>query len=115
MNWIEEVRGLLRAVRNETDVVLDDTWVGPKPTRDQLAGLVAPRIEKALAAIPDEPEMLELLGWLHGAVGKCIGSGGRNYISAGAYQAVIKYIEREFGYKLPEEDSVKENDSPEES
>ena len=49
-----------------------------------------------------QPEMMKLLGWLDKILKEC--EGGRNYISAGAYQSVMKYIEREFDCKLPEEE-----------
>jgi len=94
--WIEEVRQvierLLRYWREakEGPGVFADRW--------EQAFL---DLEKALAAIPEEPEMMKLLRWLDESLKK--NEGRRNYISAGTYQGVMRYIEREFDYKLPEE------------
>jgi len=57
-----------------------------------------------------EPEMMKLLRWLDKTAKKC--ESRRNHISAGAYQGVMAYIEREFDCKLPEEgNGGQENDS----
>ena len=72
---------------------------------------------KALAAIPDEPEMMKLLRWLDenyqgnrvewdGAV-----EGWGTWVQRercrardDLYKWIVEYIEREFGYKLPEDE-----------
>lgn len=84
MKWIQEVRDLL------TDLHKDGWWY----SRDE----IAERASQALAAIPDEPEMMKLLRWLREQ--KEDTPFDRQYA---ALADVEDYIWRKFGYKLEDE------------
>lgn len=98
--WIEEVRGALEYIlRCNPNVAIHTT------------------AKTALAAIPAEPEMIRLLRLLEdwcagiGEIGRVLTMDDKILIGV-----IRQTIEREFGYKLPEEaDSGQENDSPEKS
>ena len=111
MNWIEKVRGLLEGLKQDCEEC-------GAPDDIEITGGYGLDIEgvwelclEALAAIPDEDPMMKLLEWLDETLKEC--ESRRNHISAGTYQGVMRYIEREFDCKLPEEGDIgQEDDSP---
>lgn len=99
MNWIEEVVYVLKSVQREADIVLDEGWSGFKPAKNEYARFVTERMAEALAAIPDEPEMVKLLGWLK----EQQTSMAMHYLEGGGVMEIIVGHIEEMGYKLADE------------
>ena len=102
MNWIEEVRKSLGRLRDQAFYLtrLYDIELGYAIGRSNVSSLksAVEQADKALAAIPDEPEMMKLLNWLRRR------QEIRYWDSAHlALRDIEDYIEREFGYKLEDE------------
>jgi len=112
MNWIEEVRKSLGRLRNQAFYLtrLYDIELGYAIGRSNVSSLksAVEQADKALAAIPDEPEMMTFLKWLKS---QSETDEGILYSLALSHE-IGEYVWDVFGYKLPEEgDSGKENDS----
>lgn len=136
MKWMEEVRKSLQRLGDQVFALtrLYNEELADAIGRENIASLESAvnQANKALAAIPDEPEMIKLLGWLnsyYSALEKAFmgleqleqqvvdlpEAAMRVRHVEEAFEHIYQYVERELGYKLPEEDSGKENDSPEKS
>jgi len=114
MNWIEEVQEILQGISDESSL-----WRTGNSGLN-LVGLlqyIENQAEEALAAIPEEPEMMKLLRWLknravfYEKAGMAAQSDEFSF-AALEDKGIMEIIEREFGYSLEEADSVKTNDSP---
>jgi len=129
MNWIEEVRKSLERLRDQVFAItrLYNAELGYAIGRENVSSLESAvgQADKALAAIPDEREMMKLLRWLDENYqgnrvewdGQVEGAGTwaqreRCRARDDLYKWIVEYVEREFDCKLPEEgDSGKEDES----